>query len=78
MQLDYSSIAGAANKFGIGGGTTAVVGWLNASDIATFIGALAAVVGVGVSWYYKRKADQRDAELHAARLQEIRDERQGD
>lgn len=36
-------------------------------------GLLVAIVGLAVQWYYKRKADRRDAELHVERMRELRE-----
>jgi len=57
----------------MGGGGIALWGGLTANDIAAFGGLLVAVIGVCIQWYYKRRADRRDAELHAAKLADIRE-----
>lgn len=73
MQLD-SALASAGNAaIGIGAGT-AIGGWLTAEALSAMVGALAAVVGVVIAWYYKRKADKRDQELHQAQLQDLREQ----
>jgi uncharacterized membrane protein len=76
-----TAIAAAAQKVSFGGGTAAVFGGLTANDIAIFVGATVAILGLVVQWYYKRKADRREieadrraTELHAAQLQALRDE----
>ncbi|NUS39411.1 MAG: hypothetical protein HOQ02_10365 [Lysobacter sp.] len=62
-----------AHKIAMSGGGIALLGGLSASDLAAIGGAVIAGVGVAIQWYYKRKADRRDAELHVARLAEIRE-----
>lgn len=78
-QAAEASIAAAAQKFAFGGGGVAVLGGLNASDIAAFGGLGIAVIGVLVQWYYKRKSDKRgaesdrrEAEEHEARMASMR------
>ena len=68
-----ASVAAAANKVTTGAGVTAVIGGLTANEIAAFGGLLVAIIGLLVQWYYKRKADKRDAELHTERLKDLRD-----
>lgn len=71
------AIAAAANKVASVGGATALWGGLAANDIATFVGAAAALIGVAIQFYYKRKADRREAEYHATRMAELREDGQG-
>jgi uncharacterized membrane protein len=72
-QAAEATIAGIAQKVGLSGGATAAIGGLTANEIAAFGGLLVAVVGLAIQWYYKRKADRRDAELHAERMRELRE-----
>lgn len=69
-----ATIATVANKVTYAGGTTAVVGGMSANEWAALGGLVVAIVGLAVQWYYKRKADKRDAELHEARLRDLRHE----
>ncbi len=73
-QAVEATIAAAAQKFTVAGGGTAVIGGLTANEIAAFTGALVAVLGLLVQWYYKRKDDRRKDELHRARLSWSRDD----
>ena len=73
-QAAEATIAAVAQKITVAGGSTAVLGGLTANEIAAFTGALVAVIGLLVQWYYKRKDDRRQDELHLARLAELRDE----
>lgn len=73
-QAAEATIAAVAQKITVAGGSTAVLGGLTANEIAAFTGALVAVIGLLVQWYYKRKDDRRQDELHRARLAELRDE----
>lgn len=73
-QATEATIAAVAQKVSAGGGSLALVGGLTANDIAAFGGLLIAVIGLFVQFYYKRKDDRRQDELHRARLAELRDE----
>lgn len=54
---DRATIAGA----GLAG-----LGWMSASEFAAIVGAIVALGGLIISWYYKRAANARlDAEHHA-------------
>lgn len=69
-----ATVAAIANKVTYTGGATAFVGGLTANELAAIGGLIVAVVGLVVQWYYKRKADRREAEFHAVRLRELGDE----
>lgn len=62
------TIAAAASKLTYSGGATAVIGGLTASDVAAFVGAIVAVLGLIVQIVFKLRADRRASELHRARL----------
>lgn len=67
-----ATVAAIANKVTYAGGTTAFFGGLTANELAAIGGLIVAVLGLAVQWYYKRKADRREAEFHAERLRELR------
>ena len=48
----------------------AVMGWLTSSQSAVLFGVLAAMGGLAINWYYKRKADRRLEAEHALRQKE--------
>lgn len=48
----------------------AVLGWLTSSQSAVLFGVLAAMGGLAINWYYKRKADRRLEAEHALRQKE--------
>jgi hypothetical protein len=73
-QAAEATIAAVAQKFTVAGGSTAVLGGLTANEIAAFTGALVAVIGLLVQWYYKRKDDRRKDELHRWRMSDVRDD----
>jgi hypothetical protein len=66
------AIAAVANKASVAGGGLALWGGMTASDMAAIGGLLIAMIGLCVQWYYKRKGDRRDAELHAAEMEKLR------
>lgn len=55
------AIGAAGNKATIFGGSMAVFGKLSSTDIAAYIGAAVAILGLAITWYYKREADKRTA-----------------
>ncbi len=71
-QAAEATIAAVANKVTYGGGGVALWGAYSASDLAAFGGLLIALVGLCIQIYYKRRADRRDAELHAAQMEDLR------
>lgn len=70
-QAAEATIAAVANKVTYGGGATAFIGGITASEFAAFGGLLIAVIGLLVQWYYKRKDDKRNQALHDARMSEL-------
>lgn len=60
-------IAAGAQKVAYGGGAMSFLGGLSANEIAAFGGLFLAFLGFVVGWYYRRKKDKRDAELHEMR-----------
>lgn len=64
------SIGAAGTKVTILGAGTAGAGWLTASEFAAIVGALVAIAGLVVTWYYKRKANRRLEVEHLLRQQE--------
>ncbi len=64
------SIGAAGTKVTILGAGTAGAGWLTASEFAAIVGALVAIAGLVVTWYYKRKANRRLEAEHLLRQQE--------
>ena len=64
------SIGAAGYKATIAGGSVAVAGKMTATDIATYVGAAVAIIGLLITWYYKREANRRLAAEHALRQQE--------
>lgn len=56
-----------------GSGSAVVLGGLGISDIAAIAGIVVGLLGLAVQVYYKVKANRREAEFHAARMQELRE-----
>ena len=50
-----------------------MAGWWTANEMAAIGGLVCAVIGLAIQWYYKRKADKREVELHTERLRELRE-----
>ncbi len=71
------AIGAAGNKATIIGGSVAVAGKWTATDVAAYIGAAVAIIGLLITWYYKREANRmrieankRDDAAHQLRQQE--------
>lgn len=69
-QASDLAIAAIGKNMAVGGGGSALVFGLSANELAAYGGLLVAIIGLGIQWYYKRKADKRDAELHATLMAE--------
>lgn len=79
QSMHDAAIASAAHKFAVGGGGSAVIGWLLSNDFVGVAGLIVGVIGLCVQVYYRRRADMRDAdsamrEAAAIARQEKRDE----
>ncbi|MDH0423446.1 holin [Delftia tsuruhatensis] len=64
------SIGAAGNKVTIAGAGLSGAGYITASEFAAIVGALVALAGVAITWYYKREANRRLVAEHALRQQE--------
>lgn len=70
-QASDLAIAAIGKNMALGGGSASVVFMgLGIGEWAAVIGAVVAVIGLGIQFYYKRKADRREAELHATLMAE--------
>lgn len=69
---NLDTIGLAVGKAGTyGGGTSALVFGLSASEFAAFVGALVAIAGLCVQWYFNRRRDRREQEEHEARMRDL-------
>ena len=64
------AIGAAGNKATVIGGSVAIAGKLSATDIAAYVGAAVAIVGLLITWFYKREADKRQAAMEARLVRE--------
>lgn len=64
------AIGAAGSKATMFGGGMAIAGKLSATDIAAYVGAAVAIIGLVITWYYRREANRRNAELHNLKAQE--------
>ena len=64
------SIGTAGMKVSVLGAGTAGAGLWTASEVAAIVGALVAIAGLIITWYYKRKANLRLELEHLLRQQE--------
>lgn len=51
-----------------GGSSIAIIFGLTAYDLAAITGAVVAIAGLSVQWYYNFKKDKREEEAHKARM----------
>ena len=49
-----------------------VFGWLLSSQFIGFAGLVVALIGVLISWHYKRESNRRHIEEHALRMEHLR------
>lgn len=63
-QLPDAVIAAAAQKGALIGSGAAFWGGITANTVAAIGGLFVAMVGLGIQWYYRRKADRRAEEIH--------------
>jgi putative copper export protein len=54
-----------------GGAVVSVFGWLASSAAAAWFGALIALAGLCLQFYFNRKRDKREQQAHEARMKEI-------
>ena len=64
------SVGAAGNKAAIAGASLTSWGWLTSNEFFGLIGAVVAIGGLMVTWYYKREANRRLIAEHALRVQE--------
>ena len=72
------AISSAGVKASVAGGIAAVFGGLTAADLAAYVGAIVAILGVLVNSYYKHKADVRHTREHDLRVDMLRRGRRPD
>ena len=74
MQDHASDLIAATigKNMAVGGGTSAVIFGLAASDLCAVAGVVIALIGLGIQFYYKRRADRREAALNAAQLDALK------
>ncbi len=71
-------VGGAANKVTLAGAGMTGWGWLASNEFLGLVGALVAVGGLVVTWYYKREANRRHAREHELRMELLRRGRRPD
>ena len=65
-----AAVTTIAPKTTYGGAATSILGWLASSEFTVIVGLFVAVAGLAVNWYYKAKADRRQADDAALRSEE--------
>ena len=69
LEVATSAVASKSTYAGAG---TSVLGWLLSSEFTVIVGIVVAVAGLAVNWYYKAKADRRQQDEHALRMDRLR------
>ena len=74
MDEQARDLAAAAlgHKMAVGGGGTALIFGLAASDVAAIGGLVIALIGLCIQIYYKRRADRRESALFEAQMADLR------
>lgn len=65
-------VGGAANKVALAGAGVTGWAWLASNEFLGLVGALVALGGLVVTWYYKREANKRHVEEHRWRVARLR------
>ncbi len=74
---DADAVGVTVGKLGTyGGGASAVVFGLSASEFAAFVGAAVAVLGLIVQAYFNARRDRREHEEFIARMRQYRERAQ--
>lgn len=47
-------------------------GWITSNEFLGLVGAIVAVAGLVITWYYKREANRRHAREHELRMARLR------
>jgi hypothetical protein len=63
--------ASVGNKTTMAGAGMTGLGWFTSNEFFGLIGAVVALAGLGITWYYKRESNRRQAEESELRKQEI-------
>lgn len=67
-----TAVAAAASKVTYAGAGASFFGWVASSEAVSLVGILAAVIGLAVNIYFKRREDKRQQEEHEAKMRAIR------
>lgn len=67
-----TAVAAAASKVTYAGAGASFFGWVASSEAVSLIGILAAVIGLAVNVYFKRREDKRQQERHEVQMRAIR------
>ena len=59
----------AAKTATYGGGASAMYFGLTANEVAAFGGLLIGLIGLCVQWYYNRRRDAREREMHVMEIE---------
>jgi hypothetical protein len=65
-----ASIASLASKMTYTSAGSIGFGWLLSSEAAVFFGIIGVLMGNLVNWWFKRKADKREEEIHRLKVHE--------
>lgn len=65
-----SAIASVASKVTYTSAGSIGFGWLLSSEAAVLFGIIGVVAGNFVNWWFKRKADKREEEIHRLKVHE--------
>lgn len=67
------ALASVASKTTQVGAFTVIGGWWFTNEAAVLYGLVIGLGGLILNWYYRRKADRREEELHKLKIKELSD-----
>jgi hypothetical protein len=69
-----AAVAAIGSKVTYAGSAGSVLGWMATSEAGVLFGILAAIIGLAVNVFYKRREDRRQQEEHDERMRLLRAE----
>lgn len=66
------TLGGAGSKAIVAGTSMTSWGWITSNEFFGLVGAMVAIAGLVLTWYYKRESNRRQALEHELRVARLR------